>query len=639
MFWLMGFAVKSTAILMAACLAAWALRQRSAASRHVVWMAAFAAVLALPALSAFVPAIETNWASWLPSPEALRFQTEASGVAPAASTAPVALAHAAGRAASTGINWPSWFVAVWFAGTVLLLTQMTLAYGIMAIRRRRARRFDAHFDLPSGVSALQAAPGTMPLAFGVFRPVVFLPEDAYEWTDERRSLVLRHELAHIERGDAPMHLAARAGLSLVWWNPLAWYAWREFLKEREKAADDLVLAAGARPSDYAGHLLDIARSMQSRPAAAWAAVAMARRSQLEGRLLAILDGRSRRAAAHRTSTLSAIAAAVLVCAPIAALRAQNPQAPLPSDVGATIRAAAAQKNHEILDNAAAAFEKIRNYDTARTLLDNSLQIRGSVAGEQSAVYAAGLVKLGDLEARRHRNPEALAFYQKALSLGDRPETASALIYLGVDAMGKKNLPGALGYFERAAAASTDSNTTGRAYMWMALVEQTNPDHAVQVEEDYRQAIHALDPNTSEAATALNLFARFLAKRGRDDEAAPLSKQATAIVQKLEAVSRENIAVPKAFRANAVATKPELIRKVEPQYTEEARAAKYEGVVVVSVVIEPDGSADNIQVVKSLGMGLDEKAIEAVQQWQFKPGTKDGAPVPVQAVIEVNFRLL
>ena len=62
-------------------------------------------------------------------------------------------------------------------------------------------------------------------------------------------------------------------LALNWWNPLAWTAWRQFLKERERATDDLVLQAGARASEYAGHLLDVARTMQNAPAMGWAAIA------------------------------------------------------------------------------------------------------------------------------------------------------------------------------------------------------------------------------------------------------------------------------------------------------------------------------------------------------------------------------
>jgi len=87
------------------------------------------------------------------------------------------------------------------------------------------------------------------------------------------------------------------------------------------------------------------------------------------------------------------------------------------------------------------------------------------------------------------------------------------------------------------------------------------------------------------------------------------------------------------------TPPKLIKKVEPEYNEDARAAKYQGTAVLQVVIGPDGFAHNIQVVKSLGLGLDQKAAEAVAQWQFSPGMKDGSPVPVTATVEVNFRLL
>jgi periplasmic protein TonB len=85
--------------------------------------------------------------------------------------------------------------------------------------------------------------------------------------------------------------------------------------------------------------------------------------------------------------------------------------------------------------------------------------------------------------------------------------------------------------------------------------------------------------------------------------------------------------------------PAVISKVDPQYTEEARAAKYSGSVMLSVVVDTEGKAQQLKVVKSLGMGLDEKAIEAVQQWRFRPGMNSGVPVNVRAQIEVNFNLL
>jgi len=84
--------------------------------------------------------------------------------------------------------------------------------------------------------------------------------------------------------------------------------------------------------------------------------------------------------------------------------------------------------------------------------------------------------------------------------------------------------------------------------------------------------------------------------------------------------------------------PSVIYKTEPQYTEEARAAKISGTVVLSLVVDEQGLAQDIHVAKSLDQGLDQKAMESVQTWRFAPATKDDKPVRVQATIEVNFRL-
>ena len=95
----------------------------------------------------------------------------------------------------------------------------------------------------------------------------------------------------------------------------------------------------------------------------------------------------------------------------------------------------------------------------------------------------------------------------------------------------------------------------------------------------------------------------------------------------------------AFRVGGGVSAPALLHKVEPEYSEEARKAKYQGTVLLYIEVDPNGKPMNIRVIRSLGLGLDEKAIEAVKQWKFKPGYKDGKPVTVQAQIEVNFRLL
>jgi len=95
----------------------------------------------------------------------------------------------------------------------------------------------------------------------------------------------------------------------------------------------------------------------------------------------------------------------------------------------------------------------------------------------------------------------------------------------------------------------------------------------------------------------------------------------------------------AFRVGGGVSQPSVIYKMDPEYSEEARKAKYSGTVLLQLIVDVDGRAKNIKVMKGVGLGLDEKAIEAVQKWKFLPGKKNGTPVPVYATVEVNFRLL
>lgn len=94
----------------------------------------------------------------------------------------------------------------------------------------------------------------------------------------------------------------------------------------------------------------------------------------------------------------------------------------------------------------------------------------------------------------------------------------------------------------------------------------------------------------------------------------------------------------AFKVGGGVSAPKAIYAPDPEFSEEARKAKYQGTVGLWVVIGPDGRVRDMKVVRSLGMGLDQKAVEAVRNWRFDPARKNGQPVPVQVNIEVNFRL-
>ncbi len=84
--------------------------------------------------------------------------------------------------------------------------------------------------------------------------------------------------------------------------------------------------------------------------------------------------------------------------------------------------------------------------------------------------------------------------------------------------------------------------------------------------------------------------------------------------------------------------PELIFAPDPEFTEKARQAKYQGVCVVTLIVDAQGNPQQIQVVRHLGMGLDKKAVEAVKQYRFKPAMLHGKPVAVEVHIEINFRI-
>jgi TonB family protein len=667
-------------------------------------------------LSLGLPALHLPLANAvLPADPGLTFRTTATAArATAAGIAARAVIHAPAPSRTPSQHLPptptfdpkSALLLLWMAGIAVSFTQMFIA--VLALWRTRrhahpspdvdlARSLAHSLGIHHSVRILET-PAAMPMTAGILRPTIFLPREARSWSLERRRVVLLHELAHVRRGDAATHILARAALALHWWNPLAWTAWRGFIKERECAADDLVLTSGAPPADYAGHLLEIARALQPAPATAAVALSMARRSQLEGRLMAILDARIPRRQHSRTATLAATVLAIALIAPLAAVRAQSQaEQTVPPDVEATILAANAQRSHEILDRAAITYEQLRKFADAQKLREASLAMAEQIAGQQSAEYATALVNLGDLAVKRHALDEAINYYTQSLAHGDRAENFKALLFLGRNALMPGNSrpnyvpspgsaagtptpppPGQIGistetnlafrttpppasdlnkaatdpvrpapdlnkaldYLQRARNVAKQGNDIGTAMTWMAMVREIKPEGASAAESLYRAALAIEYPDSTVQATTLDYFAHFLTLNQRADEAGPLQSQAAAIHKaRANELSPTMVNSTQSFKVGGGATAPSLIFKQEPEYSDQARVAKFQGTVLLSVVIDSDGLAKNIQVIRALGMGLDEQAVQAVMQWKFKPGTRAGMPVPVQAQIEVNFRLL
>jgi beta-lactamase regulating signal transducer with metallopeptidase domain len=225
---------------------------------------------------------------------------------------------------------------LWIVGTLFVLAR--LAFGTWRVGRLAkqgyrvadgewlslAQRLANRLDITRPLTLLRGESLAVPVTWGVVYPAVLLPPDSDEWPEARRRFVLVHEMAHVKRFDALTQLLAQFAIALLWFDPLIWLAAHRMRVEREHACDDYVLRDGTAPSLYAGELLEMVRSIGSprheSAAPAFAALAMARRSEFEGRMLAILDPKQERHTLGRRSAIAASLALALLVIPLAALR-------------------------------------------------------------------------------------------------------------------------------------------------------------------------------------------------------------------------------------------------------------------------------------------------------------------------------
>ncbi|MBL8232983.1 MAG: TonB family protein [Bryobacterales bacterium] len=637
---LTGIAWKSTVLLALAALVTLLMRRRSAAARHLVWTWTFAALLAIPVFTVTLPELA------IPAPPAIQateavVRTVVTGAQIPSAKTPGAQQSRSARVtkASPTIGWRSTILFIFAAGCLISLWRMTSNWISLWRARRHARpagqAIAGMLRRSGGVEEtvdVRVTPGgTMPMVFGVIRPTVLLPEEALDWQPERLRVVMLHELAHVRRGDVATQWMARLGVALHWWNPLAYYAWRQFLNEREHATDDLVLRAGEPPAEYAHHLLEIARTMQPSPAAS---VAIARKSELEGRLMAILNHNIARAQMSRAKLATALLLAIAAAAPLASLRAQQ-DVPLP-DVDALIRRAQSMNSPEPLKEGIRAAEKARRPEIAQKLAQAALPLQAKVAGETSVEQGMLLLKLGDLQRRLGQLDEAAESYRKAVAiLGDRRETSDAITFFGIRAFAKNEMAAAWEHLNKAQALNPEKS--GSASMWMAML-RLKENNLKEAEALFQTALARQPADSVEAAITMELYAHMLLTNDRAQEGRAMRERADGI-RKAIAVAAPPTPSEGILKIGGDVAPPSLIHKVEPAYSEEARAAKFQGTVVVAVEISADGVPQRLRVLRGLGLGLDEKALDAIAQWRFKPASKEGQPVAVAATIEVNFRLM
>ena len=342
MWWMLVVTLKATAVLAVSGCVAVLLRKASAATRHLVWSVGIVSALMVPVLSLIVPSwtvpfapisVATDaWPSDVTSPEVdsryplgedmaerksvddpdLDLEAPLSAAVPSvagpdleaslSADVPSASAVSPSRQSSArSMIWLVWSIGAFGSIAVVLFSIVRVG----RINRRAAPIYDrrikriadrlvVHMSIVRPVRFVESRSSCMPMTWGVFEPTVLLPESSHEWETDRINAVLLHELAHVKRWDYVTQLVARLACAVYWFNPIVWLAARELRVERERACDDAVLSSGSKASAYANHLLEIARSLHTGSVVTIASVAMAKPSQLSGRLLAVLDRTRRR---------------------------------------------------------------------------------------------------------------------------------------------------------------------------------------------------------------------------------------------------------------------------------------------------------------------------------------------------------
>ncbi len=304
------FLGRVTVVLLLALGLAWLARRSSASMRHHLWTVTFALLLCLPLASRLGPSWELpllpaapmqaagEWTG-LVTFEATSYENGSIGRSDSAGTAAEAVGDAA--AASLVGRAGSVVLLLWAVGcaTALVMTAVSILRFRRLVSAALPVRDPAWLEClellqkrlgaPARVRLLVGRDVRTPMAGGLWRPIILLPESASQWSAARRVVVLTHELVHARRRDALRVVAGRVALALYWFHPLCWVASRSAAVTREEACDEEVLAAGTRPSEYARHLLALAERVGRAPAVA--ALPVVQRSRLERRIVAIMEAR------------------------------------------------------------------------------------------------------------------------------------------------------------------------------------------------------------------------------------------------------------------------------------------------------------------------------------------------------------
>ena len=621
--------LRGTLILAAAFGAAYGARRASAALRHFVWTVALVTVLVLPAAMRIAPRVLVGGTK---TAKAVRVST---AVSPPPGARPMARVPVQKPQSSpVGLG-----VALYFAGLLLVIARFAAGAWRMGRIVRVARPATYPADLAEAVQAelgirrrvqvLESTEAPVPMAWGIARPVVVLPAASHEWPAARLHAVLLHEMVHVARYDLLAQLAAQAACCAYWFHPMVWLAARELRKERERACDDAVLGRGIGAPDYAGHLMEMARAMVERRASLADAPAMAEGGDLEERVKALLDRGRNRAPLTRRMALAVAVLALALVAPVVTLTtyAQAGRGVLAGIVqdpsggrvpGCEVRIKNLDGGNEEVAKVNEAGEySFASLPSGRYTIE--VRARGFKITKAEAVVTSGAGTRADVSLEMGELSEAITIRgtRTAPAPSVRPAGTPQRIPIGGNVKPARLIHKVDPVYP---ADLKQQGVTGTVVV-RAIVSKTGDVLSPKV---VSQNVH---PGLAQAALDAARQWRF--------EPTLLNGQPVEFVTTMNFTFE--LDDPPALAAAGDAP-PVLLLRVEPEYSDEARRAKYQGTVVLIVEVGEDGRAQGVRVQHAIGLGLDEKAIEAVKKWRWKPAMKNGAPLVASATVPVTFRL-
>ncbi|UCE59170.1 MAG: HEAT repeat domain-containing protein [Phycisphaerales bacterium] len=347
-------ALKGLLLLALAYVLATLCQRRSASARHLVWSLGLASTLMLPALSYCLPSIDVlviqeramradrNADMPEAEPRALFAPARDQADISTGSGGPVTLARipAVFSDDSRSVQWGppvgllvvAWMAIVGLSVTRLLVDTWRLmrltGRANLAVGSERSHLIESlkrQMGVTRQVRIVTSPALPLPITWGIFRAVILLPATQDQWSENRRRLVLLHELAHVKRWDYVWNLVGLLARAVHWYNPLTWIAYRRLGIERERAADDCVLQRRVESREYASHLLAIACSLRRRSLSARCVSAMADHMDFKGRVQALLDSRVSRNPLSRLTAGVVLSLTVVLLGPLAAAHLRGRQ--------------------------------------------------------------------------------------------------------------------------------------------------------------------------------------------------------------------------------------------------------------------------------------------------------------------------